>query len=244
MPIPWYVNKVFINLCVSGRYCEQCDGNGALKKSWWIESQNLMPLATDINSGNVFRFMKLEESMAGEDSKLEETCSGLVGTHFRIGKIKFVENSGVQKVRDWNNHRIPRNSEWISQQRSCSRCICVKSRVVYWFGIFGRYQLVFFWYWFTIPIPNKILVDTCWYQNFGGSTFFPPKRGALDPFWSTQPPFWGKKGFLRILFKKRVPRNFKKEFLPNPIVQKIPAGYTDQLVPVPYLSASRPDGQY
>ncbi len=68
--ISWYVTKVFINLCVSGRYCEQCDGNGACKKSWCIESQTLMPLATDKYSGNIFQFMKLEESMVGEDSKL------------------------------------------------------------------------------------------------------------------------------------------------------------------------------
>jgi hypothetical protein len=36
-----------------------------------------------------FRFMKMEELMAGEDSELEETCSELAGTHFTIGKIKF-----------------------------------------------------------------------------------------------------------------------------------------------------------
>jgi hypothetical protein len=41
------------------------------------------------NLGNAFRFMKLEESMVGEDSKSEETCSELVGTHFTIEKIKF-----------------------------------------------------------------------------------------------------------------------------------------------------------
>ncbi len=72
-----------------GRYCEQCDGNGARKKSWGVESQNLMPPATDIYSGNVFRFMKSEELMAGEDSEPEETCSELARTRFTIGKIKF-----------------------------------------------------------------------------------------------------------------------------------------------------------
>jgi hypothetical protein len=34
----------------------------------------------------VFQFMKLEESMAGEDSEPEEACSELAGTHFTIGK--------------------------------------------------------------------------------------------------------------------------------------------------------------
>jgi hypothetical protein len=59
------------------------------KKSWCIESQNLMPLATDKYCGKVFRFMKSEESVAGEDSKLAGTCFELAGTHFIIKKIKF-----------------------------------------------------------------------------------------------------------------------------------------------------------
>ncbi len=41
------------------------------------------------DGGKVFRFMKLEESMAGEDSEPEKTCSELAGTHFTIRKIKF-----------------------------------------------------------------------------------------------------------------------------------------------------------
>ncbi len=116
MPIHWYVNRVFINLCVSSGYREQWVGDGARKKSWCVEHQNLMPLATDIYSGNFFQFMKSEELMVGEDSKPEETCSALAGTHFTIGKIilhwKFWR---VQIVQNWINRRIPRNSKWISQ---------------------------------------------------------------------------------------------------------------------------------
>jgi hypothetical protein len=41
------------------------------------------------DGGNVFQFMKSEESMAGEDSEPEEKCSELAGTHFTIRKIKF-----------------------------------------------------------------------------------------------------------------------------------------------------------
>ncbi len=41
------------------------------------------------DGGNVFRFMKLEEWMVGEDSEPEKMCSELAGTHFMIGKIKF-----------------------------------------------------------------------------------------------------------------------------------------------------------
>jgi hypothetical protein len=66
---------------------------------------------------NVFRFMKLEESMAGEDSEPAGTCSKLAGKHFTIGKKKSDENSGVQKVQNWNNRGILQNSEQISQSR-------------------------------------------------------------------------------------------------------------------------------
>jgi hypothetical protein len=59
--------------------------------------------------------MKPEESMAGEDSKPEGTCSELAGTHFTIGKIKFNENSKVQKIRNQNNCGMPLDSKWISQ---------------------------------------------------------------------------------------------------------------------------------
>jgi hypothetical protein len=45
------------------------------------------PKNTD--GGNIFRFMKLEESMAREDSEPEEMCSELTGTHFTIRKIIF-----------------------------------------------------------------------------------------------------------------------------------------------------------
>ncbi len=89
VPIPGYDNKVFINLCVLGRYCEQFDGDGARKKSWCVESQNLMPLTTDKYSGNIFRFMISEEAMAGEDSEPAGTCCELAGTYFAIRKIKF-----------------------------------------------------------------------------------------------------------------------------------------------------------
>jgi hypothetical protein len=57
-----------------------------------------MPLATDKYSGNVFRFMKSEESMAGEDSEPAGTCSKLAGTHFYNQKKNPDESSGLQKV--------------------------------------------------------------------------------------------------------------------------------------------------
>ncbi len=49
----------------------------------------------------------------------KKMCSELAGTHFTIGLKKSDENSGVQKVRNWINCKIPRNSEQISQP-SCS----------------------------------------------------------------------------------------------------------------------------
>jgi hypothetical protein len=36
--------------------------------------------------------MKLEELMAGEDSKPAEMCYELAGTNFMIGKLNFDEN--------------------------------------------------------------------------------------------------------------------------------------------------------
>jgi hypothetical protein len=49
----------------------------------YILAQNY---ATDKYSRKVFLFMKSEESMVGEDSEPEKTCSELAGTHFTIGK--------------------------------------------------------------------------------------------------------------------------------------------------------------
>jgi hypothetical protein len=38
---------------------------------------------------DIFQFIKLEESMVGEDSEPAGTCFELAGTHFTIEKIKF-----------------------------------------------------------------------------------------------------------------------------------------------------------
>ncbi len=61
-----------------------------------------MPLATDIYSGNVFRFMKSEQLMAGEDSEPEKMSSELAGTHFTITKNKIpvkIPESKRSKIR-------------------------------------------------------------------------------------------------------------------------------------------------
>jgi hypothetical protein len=84
-----------------------------------------------------------------------------------------------------------------------------------------------------------------WYilvSKFWRDPLFPSKKGGFGPLLEHSAPLLRKKGFPQFFFKKRVPRNFKKEFPPNPIVQKIPTGYTNQLVPVPYRYW--PDGQY
>ncbi len=58
----------------------------------------IIPTSTQLTDiGKVFRFMKLEESMAGEDSKSEERCSELAGTHFTIKKIKFQGKFQISK---------------------------------------------------------------------------------------------------------------------------------------------------
>jgi hypothetical protein len=100
-------------LCVSSRYLEQWVGNAAGKKSWCVEYQNLMPLATDKYNGNVFQFMKSEELMAGEDSKPAGMCSELVGTHFFNWKNKI-----LMKIPEFKRSKIGMwNSERISQPR-------------------------------------------------------------------------------------------------------------------------------
>jgi hypothetical protein len=46
-------------------------------------------LAGQKKGRNVFRCMKSEESMAGEDSEQVGTCYELAGTHFTIREIEF-----------------------------------------------------------------------------------------------------------------------------------------------------------
>jgi hypothetical protein len=52
-------------------------------------TRNLFGGPKNTDGRSIFRFMKLEELMAGEDSELEETCFELAGTHFTIGKNKI-----------------------------------------------------------------------------------------------------------------------------------------------------------
>jgi hypothetical protein len=81
-----------------------------------------------------------------------------------------------------------------------------------------------------------------WYilvSKFWCKPLFLFKKGGFGPLLEHSAPLLRTKGFPIDFFKKRVPRNFKKEFPPNPTVQKIPTGYTNQLVPVPYQY--RPD---
>jgi hypothetical protein len=73
-----------------------------------------------------------------------------------------------------------------------------------------------------------------------GAPFF-LQKGGLGPLLEHSAPLLREKGYLVDFFKKRVPINFKKEFTPNPTVQKIPTRYTNRLMPVPYRY--RPDGQ-
>jgi hypothetical protein len=56
------------------------------------------------------------------------------------------------------------------------------------------------WYFLGI-LPTNIKGKLGWYilvSNIGRSPFLFSKRGVLDPFWSTQNPFCGKKGFPQI----------------------------------------------
>ncbi len=62
MPTACYASISFSNFCVYQVDIKSSGvGDGAREKSWCVEYKNLMPLATVIYSGNVFRFMKSEE---------------------------------------------------------------------------------------------------------------------------------------------------------------------------------------
>jgi hypothetical protein len=60
-----------------------------------------MPLATDIYSGNVFRFMKSEQPMVGEDSEPEKN-------EFRIGGNTFYDrkNKILMKIPESKRSKI------------------------------------------------------------------------------------------------------------------------------------------
>jgi hypothetical protein len=100
------------------------------------------------------------------------------------------------------------------------------------------------WYFLGILPTNTegklgwyILVLKKWWEPL-----FPSKKGDFGPLLEHSAPLLRDKGFPVKFFKKNVPRNFKKEFSLNPTVQKIPTGYTNLLVPVPYRYWS--NGQY
>ncbi len=83
VPIPGYVNKILL-ICVCWVDSVSENGDGVCKKRWCIDSKSLMPLATNKYSRNIFQCMKLEESMAGEDSEPAGTCYKFAGTNFTI----------------------------------------------------------------------------------------------------------------------------------------------------------------
>ncbi len=78
---------------------------------WGIQVDANLAGQKNTDGRNVFGFMKSEESMAGEDSKLEGMCSELAGTHFMIGKIKFrwKFRSSIGLESEYS-----RNSHWIT----------------------------------------------------------------------------------------------------------------------------------
>jgi hypothetical protein len=79
-------------------------------------------------------------------------------------------------------------------------------------------------------------------SKFWREPLFPSKKGVFGPLLEHSAPLLRAKGFPMDYFKKRISRIFKKEFPPNPTVQKIPTGYTNRLELVLYRY--RPDGRY
>jgi hypothetical protein len=75
--------------------------------------------------------MKLEASMAGEDSKPEKTCLELVGSHFTIGKIKIpmkipeFKRSGIGLIAEFHGilNKFPNQGPWAKSNATkfCSK---------------------------------------------------------------------------------------------------------------------------
>jgi hypothetical protein len=100
--------------------------------------------------------MNLEELMAGEDSELAGTYSKLAGTIFTIGKWNSNENSGVEKVQNQNNPGFLRNSDWISQPKSCW---LVKRIIYYLFLVIWEKIRLYLWLPISFPVPNGWVIS-------------------------------------------------------------------------------------
>jgi hypothetical protein len=82
-----------LNDCQQDCFARDCFYVHIIKHQWvYAEIYNWISFwqaKKNTHGRNVFWFMKLEESKAGEDSEPEGMCSELAGTHFTIRKIKF-----------------------------------------------------------------------------------------------------------------------------------------------------------
>jgi hypothetical protein len=77
------------------------------------------------------------------------------------------------------------------------------------------------WYFLGI-LPTNTKGKLGWYISVSTNwrePLFPSKKGGLGPLMEHSAPLLREKGFPTDFFKKNVPRNFKKEFPPNPTVQ-------------------------
>jgi hypothetical protein len=85
------------------------------------------------------------------------------------------------------------------------------------------------WYFFGI-YHTDTKGNLGWYisvSKFWQDPLFPSNTGGVGPLLEHSAPLLREKGFPTNLLKKKVPGNFKKEFPPNPAVQKIPTRYTN-----------------
>jgi hypothetical protein len=104
---------------------------------------------------------------------------------------------------------------------------------VFWDGIS--------WYFLGI-LPTDTKGKLCWYilvsKNWQ-EPFFLSTKGGFGPLLEHSAPLLREKGFPAFFLCSQ---ELQKAFPPNPTLQKIPTGYTSQLVPVPYQY--RPESQY
>ncbi len=92
-PVPPHLH--LLNTCPAIPKSTQC-----LSRHTYIYSTPVAAISKK-EGRNIFRFMKLKESMAGEDSEPAGMCSKLAGTHFTIRKIKLRWKFQSSKGPEW-----------------------------------------------------------------------------------------------------------------------------------------------
>ncbi len=153
--------------------------------------------------------------------KIIPKCTDRVFLRYQFGKYQEIPTKNQPKIPNWYT-------------------TLDITRVVYWFGIFGWYRLVFSWY-FTNRYQRKTRLVHFGIIKLVGAPFSLQKGGLWTLFGALSPPFEGKR-VARGFFQKKCFQKLQNRVPAKFYSTKIPTGYTNWLVPVPYRYQQ--DGQY